>query len=230
MLTYQQVMDELEAQGTEQNRKIYRRHGAASEQIFGVSYGNLDKLKKKIKVDHELARQLWDSGNHDARALAMKIADPQQADPAVLAQWASDLGDYILTDSLSGYIGQTALARATMERWTQSDDEWIGAAGWNLLGELALKDDTLPDSFFEPYLAIIESDIHQRKNRVRYAMNNVLIAIGARNDALEAQAMAVAARIGKVEVDHGQTGCKTPDAASYIQKTRAHRNRVRDKA
>lgn len=29
----------------------------------------------------------------------------------------------------------------------------------------------------------------------------------------------MAARIGKVEVDHGETGCKTPDAAVYIRKT-----------
>jgi hypothetical protein len=27
-----------------------------------------------------------------------------------------------------------------------------------------------------------------------------------------------AARIGKVKVDHGETGCKTPDAVPYIKK------------
>ena len=40
--------------------------------------------------------------------------------------------------------------------------------------------------------------------------------------ALAAVATAAADRIGKVEVDHGGTGCKTPDAASYIAKTPAH--------
>ncbi|MDA0206235.1 MAG: hypothetical protein O3A53_09280 [Acidobacteria bacterium] len=32
------------------------------------------------------------------------------------------------------------------------------------------------------------------------------------------EAVAAAKRIGVVEVDHGQTGCKTPGAASYIRK------------
>ena len=30
--------------------------------------------------------------------------------------------------------------------------------------------------------------------------------------------MDAARRIGEVHVDHGETGCKTPDAAAYIQK------------
>jgi hypothetical protein len=54
-------------------------------------------------------------------------------------------------------------------------------------------------------------------------MNNVVITIGLRSDALEGQAVAAAGRIGKVIVDHGQTSCKTPDAIAYIAKTKAHR-------
>ena len=36
---------------------------------------------------------------------------------------------------------------------------------------------------------------------------------------------AAARRIGTVEVDHGETGCKTPDAEPYIKKTLAHRKK-----
>ena len=66
-----------------------------------------------------------------------------------------------------------------------------------------------------------EREIHTRKNRVRYSTNNALIAIGARSSRLEKKALAIAKKIGRVEVDHGETGCKTPDAASYIPKARA---------
>jgi hypothetical protein len=54
-------------------------------------------------------------------------------------------------------------------------------------------------------------------------MNSAVISIGARNAALEGKAIAAAKRIGKVEVDHGETGCKTPDAVEYILKMKAHR-------
>jgi len=48
-------------------------------------------------------------------------------------------------------------------------------------------------------------------------MNNALIGIGVFKPALCKKAVA-AARIGKVEVDHGETNCKTPDAIPYIGK------------
>ena len=50
-------------------------------------------------------------------------------------------------------------------------------------------------------------------------MNSALIAIGVRNAILEQKALSAADRIGKVLVDHGETDCKTPDAAAYIRKT-----------
>ena len=86
-----------------------------------------------------------------------------------------------------------------------------------------MKEQDLPDSYFVARLDTIESEIHSRKNRVRDAMNNALIAIGIRNPALEQLALAAASRIGKVAVDHGETGCKTPDATEYIQRTLARR-------
>jgi hypothetical protein len=49
-------------------------------------------------------------------------------------------------------------------------------------------------------------------------MNGALIAIGVRNAALRAEAEAVAAKIGRVEVDHGETGCVTPEAIPYIAR------------
>ena len=98
----------------------------------------------------------------------------------------------------------------------------MSSAGWNLVTNLAQNSETLDDAFFEEKLAQIEAIIHSAPNRTRYAMNNTLICIGCRNKNLEKKAIAAAKRIGPVEVDHGETGCKTPDAVSYIKKTLAH--------
>ena len=48
-LTYDEAMAALEAAGTEQTRKSYLRHGA-SEPLFGVKFGDLRPLGKKIGV------------------------------------------------------------------------------------------------------------------------------------------------------------------------------------
>ena len=73
------VMAQLAAAGTAQNRKVYARHGAA-EPMFGVSYAELGRIAKPIKTNHALAVELWDSGNHDARVLALRVADPAALD------------------------------------------------------------------------------------------------------------------------------------------------------
>jgi 3-methyladenine DNA glycosylase AlkD len=215
---FQAVMGELKAAGTEQNRKIYARHGV-KHALYGVSFANLGKLKKKIKVDHALALELWTTGVHDTRILATMIADPAQADDAMLEAWAGDLGDYVITDAFSDYVFQTPLAWPKMEIWIHSEDEWIGQAGWRLVAKFAMQDPDLPEAYFEDLLEQIETKIHTRKNRVREAMNSALIAIGIRNTLLQAEALEAAGKIGKVVVDHGQTSCKTPDAATYILKT-----------
>ena len=90
---------------------------------------------------------------------------------------------------------------------------------------MARQDNGLPDAYFEKYLGIIESKIPSGKNWVKYAMNNALINIGVRNPNLERKTIAAAKRIGRVEVDHGATGCTTPDAVPYIKKTMAYRKK-----
>ena len=218
----QETLRQLESLGTEQNRKVYRRHGV-SPNLFGVSYAHQHKLAKALKGNHPLALELWASGNHDARVLATLIADPGQGDDPLLDEWVSDLDSYGLTDAFAGFAGKTDRARDKAEQWRNAAEEWPGRAGWQLVSYLAMQDKDLPDAYFRARLEDIAGEIHTRKNRVRDAMNNALIAIGIRNAALEQPALAAAARIGKVVVDHGQTGCKTPDATAYIHRTLARR-------
>jgi len=226
-MTKTEVMKELKANGTAQNRKVYRRHGIRGA-LFGVSYAALGKLQKKIKIDQSLAEQLWATGNNDARALATMIADPNRIGVGTLNTWAKDVDNRGIAALLSNVAAAAPSAQGRMEKWTASRHEMIACAGWHTLASIARQDNSLPDAYFRRYLATIESKIHTSKNWAKYAMNNALINIGVRNPALEKKAIAAAKRIGRVEVDHGETGCKTPDAAAYIKKTVA-RNREKAK-
>jgi len=229
MMSLKQVMKELEAMGTAQNRKVYARHGVG-ENMFGVSFANLEKLRKQIKVDHELAAQLWATGNHEARALATMIADPQAITDKQAEAWAKDLDNNGIAEMFARLIAKSPLALKKAEKWHKSKDEMIASAGWRIVSHLAMDRQELPNEYFEPFLELIANSIHQQKNWVRYEMNGALIAIGLRNETLEEKALAVARKIGKVVVDHGETGCKTPDAAEYIAKALAYRHKKTAKA
>jgi len=217
------ILLELQLLGTEQNRKVYERHGV-SESQFGVSFANLRKLAKRIGRDASLAEMLWSSGNHDARILACQVADPGALSEKDLDRWAEDLNNYVITDAFSGLVAQSRLAEQKAMGWLDSGDEWISSAGWNLITHLALQSASLPDAFFLALLERIQRNLQCSPNRTRYSMNNALIAIGLRNPFLREKAEAAAARIGEVKVDHGETACKTPDALDYIRKAYARRN------
>jgi 3-methyladenine DNA glycosylase AlkD len=219
-----ETMKALEAAGSEQTRKTYMRHGVTGPQ-FGVSYAVLKTLAKKIKTDHELAARLWDTGNHDARILAMMIADPKAATAKQIDAWVKDLDNYVVTGEFANFVAKTPHARARAEKWPSKQGH-VGEAGWVLICHLAMSNADVPDAFFEDYLKTIEKEIHLHKNRRAHGMNQTLIAIGTRNPRLTELALAAAKRIGKVEVDHGDTSCKTPDAAEYIRKTLAHRKKM----
>lgn len=224
-MEFKEVMDSLESMGTAQNRKVYARHGAG-ENMFGVSFANLKTLKKKIKKNHPLAVKLWESGNVDAQSLATMIADPVEMDEITAEAWLQGLRYYMLIDIFIGSIvSKTPFARTKMEQWIQSTDEWTGRAGWQLMANIAMNDEELPDDYFVPYLETIEKRIHSSKNRTKDSMNMALIAIGMRNDHLEKIAIDAASRVGKVDVDHGQTSCKTPDAIGYIKKAKERKKK-----
>jgi len=216
-----EVMLELESLGSEQTRKTYRRHGA-QENLFGVSYASFKVLVKKIKQDHELAKQLWATGNYDAQLLAAMIADPRQMTEELADLWIEGITNRGVGDQLADLIAKAPIARVKAEQWIQSEKEYVARAGWHILSRLALDDVALDDTYFMPHLANIEQHIHERKNRTREAMNNAVIAFGARAG-LQERALLAAKTIGKVHIDHGDTSCKTPDAAQYILK-RASRN------
>jgi 3-methyladenine DNA glycosylase AlkD len=221
-MTLDEAMLELERAGSAQTRKTYGRHGAQGP-MFGVSFATLKALTKRIGVDHDLATSLWDTGNFDARNLAVKIVDPARMTPADLDKWVREsstsrmCGGYAAMLAAEGQHGSEKAAQ-----WLGSDEERVRCAGWTLLGQLAMRDEAAPDSLFEGRLAQIERTIHTAPNSEREVMNAAVISIGCRSGPLRKAALAAAERIGKVDVDHGDTSCKTPDAAQYVEKTWAH--------
>ena len=211
------VMRALEKAGSEQTRKTYTRHGATGP-MFGVSFGTLGALQKRIRVDHELALKLWDTGNVDGRNLAMKIADPAVMKPSDLDRWARENAMRMCNLYIGSLASESPHGPKKAREWLASSDVKLRAAGWTLVGILANRDEATPDEAFAKHLEQIEKSIHSAADEVKGAMNGALIAIGGRSAALRKAACAAAKRIGKVEVDHGGTACETPDAIPYIEK------------
>jgi 3-methyladenine DNA glycosylase AlkD len=219
-----QTLKKLAALGTAQNRKVYARHGVTGA-MFGVSYASLGKLARELQGQHELALELWASANHDARILATMIADPARLGARELGRWVRSLDNYVVTDAFAKLAARSPAGRKEALRWLADRGEWVSTAGWSTLCWSLQAGSTPEEAELRGHLRTIEKRIHAAKNRTRHAMNSALIGIGVGSPALRAEALAAAERIGPVEVDHGATGCKTPDAAQCIRKVLDHRGK-----
>lgn len=212
-----EVMTILEKLGTEQTRKTWMRHGAKGP-MFGVLFGELYKLMKRIDVDHKLARELWATGNVDARNLAMKIVDPMAMTPDELDRWAIENPMRMCSLYIATLAAEGPHARKKVREWLDSSNERLRAVGWTLLGRLSDLDETFPDDQLLRCIDVIEKSIHTAPNEVKSDMNRALITIGGRSTAMRKVVLAAAKRIGEVTVDHGDTACKTPGIAETVEK------------
>ncbi|MBL0212122.1 MAG: DNA alkylation repair protein [Holophagaceae bacterium] len=209
------AIQELEDLGSEQTRKTWCRHGAV-EPLFGVKFGDLAKLQKRIKVDHTLASELWQTGNHDARLLACMIADTGAITEKELKAWASEVKDSSTAEALAAFASRTPMAAKIREAWLA--DPKLQRAGWSLVGHCAKDGASLDEAASLRYLKRIEADIHRAENWTRRTMMYVVIGIGGRNATLRKAAEEAIRRIGPVAFDPGRTACEFPDPLPYLAK------------
>lgn len=230
MSTTSKIMAELKKKGTAQTRKIYSKHGANTDNMFGVKVADMKVIAKKIKGQQELALELYDTGNSDAMYLAGMIADGSQMTKTQLNKWAKDAPWYFVSEySVPGVANESAHARDLAVKWLKSKKENIASSGWSLYaGIVATRDDKeLDQKEIKELLKQVEKTIDKAPNRVRYTMNGFVIAVGAYVKPLQKQAKATAKKIGKVDVNMGDTSCKVPLATEYIDKVLARGGKKR---
>lgn len=219
-LSLDDVMADLQAHGSEQRKKVLTRHGAR-EPFFGVKVEHLKTIVKKVKRDHALALALYDTGNTDAMYLAALISDPAKFTKAQLNKWVKGAYWHMLSCyTVAWAAAESRFGRELALEWIESKKEQIAAAGWSTYSSLlSIKpDEELDHDEIVGLLGRVESDIHTAPNRAKSAMNNFVICAGTFVPTLTARAKATAKAIGKVTVDVGDTDCKVPDAAAYIDK------------
>ncbi len=219
-MTSKEVMTELKRLGTEQIKKIWMNHGVKGD-FFGVKVGDMKVIQKKIKHDHNLALELFDTRNADAMYFAGLISEPQKMSKAELQHWIEIADWHMLSEcTVSWAAAESKFGHELAMKWIKSKEEHIAAAGWSTYScLLALKkNEELDLKEIETLLENIKKTIHSMPNRVRHTMNNFVIAVGSYVPAFTSKAKSIAKAIGEVKVNMGNTACKVPDALAYIKK------------
>ena len=226
-LTAKSVVAELKTLGKDSYKKVMLVHGV-QEPIYGVAISELKKIQKRAGgTNHALALELWDTGIYDARYLAALMADDAQMSPRDLQRWVTSASSKPLWEySVPWVASGSPEGWKQALKWIDSRKENEAAAGWGTLaGIVAIRADADLDlALLKKLLARVEKEIATAPNRVRYVMNAFVIAVGSYVKPLTTEALALGKRLGKVEVDMGDTACKVPGIVEYIGKVKARGN------
>ncbi len=225
MTTVASIMADLKKKGTEKTRKIYARHGMATDSMSGVSVADLKLIAKKIKGEQALAGELYQTGNLDAMYLAGMVADGSLMTKTELNAWAEGAANLqmIAEYTVPWVTVENLHARDLALQWMKSKKERVACSGWcTYAGLVATQpDETLDLAEIEGLLHTVVRGIGSAPNRVRYTMNVFVIAVGSYVKPLLKQAKVAARQIGAISVDVGDTACKVPLATAYIEKIEA---------
>jgi 3-methyladenine DNA glycosylase AlkD len=221
-MTADDIVAELKKFGNAQTKKTWMTHGA-QEPCLGVKVQDMKNIQKRVKMDYQLALDLYDTGIADAMYLAGLIADDAKMTRKDLQKWVENATWGMVAEFTVPWVASASPhGRALALKWIESKDEAIASAGWQTYSSLvAIKEDADLDlAEIKSLLARVAKSIHEQPNRVKYVMNSFVIAVGCFVKPLHKLAVDTAKGIGKVEVEL-VGACKIPLAPDQIKKFKA---------
>jgi 3-methyladenine DNA glycosylase AlkD len=215
-MTLEETLAKLEALGSEKMREFNMKRGAGANQ-FGIKLGDIRTLANKIKANHSLALQLWNTENIDARLLATLIMDPKklsqdELETMVKSEKYTQVADWLYANVIKVYPDTESLRAA----WMHSDDTMCARAGWSLTSGCVTRNPDVLD--ISKLLDRIESEMPGAAPEVQWTMNTALAQIGIRFPEHRARALAIGERLGIYRDYPVSKGCTSPFAPIWINE------------
>lgn len=178
--------------------------------------GDLRKIAKEIKKDHELAMELWSTGGFFSRQLAILIMDKKLLTPELIDRLDSDIQDheYAESNQLADWLMANQLSKdkktiELMKSWENSKSAIQRRLFWYYQARLRWTGQTPPDNTGE-LLNSIEENIMKEEPEVQWAMNFLAAWIGVFDPAYRQRCITLGENTGLYKDEVVSRGC-TPN-------------------
>jgi 3-methyladenine DNA glycosylase AlkD len=205
-MTLKYILDMLARNRNEHGIELWKEMKIASLESYGIGMTRMKQLASRIKPDHKLSQELWNTDLYDARLMGILIEDK---DVITRKQVESQLKACSIWPLSYAYCTQLLyklpFAGDLAVDWFESPDPLKRRCAFLTVYQLAAKIRKLHNSFFDEFLEKMEETFCGEEKSVKNAMLMALVAIGRRNIELNAKAIAVARVIKdvKLEFNHG---------------------------
>jgi 3-methyladenine DNA glycosylase AlkD len=178
--------------------------------------GDLRKIAKDIKKDHELAMELWSTGRFLPRQLANLIMDNKRISQDLINKLNNDMQTHTSDEKnqlmdwfMANQLLKDKKTIALVESWENSPSALQRRVFWYYQARLRWMGQTPPDNTAE-LLANIETNIAREEPEVQWAMNFTAGWIGVYEKHYRDRCIAVGENTGLYKGQMVSKGC-TPD-------------------
>ncbi|MFD4375600.1 DNA alkylation repair protein [Streptomyces sp. NPDC058486] len=209
--TVDELLAELAALEDPRMREVNERRG----DDHGVNLTELRAIAKRLKTRHELARDLWATGDTAARLLATLVCRPKEFGRDELDAMLREARAPKVHDWLVNYVvKKNPHAEELRLLWLADPDPVVASAGWALTTERVAK---RPDGLaLDALLDTVEAEMKDAPDRLQWAMNHCLAQIGIEHPAHRARSLAIGERLEVLKDYPTPKGCTSPYAPTWI--------------
>jgi len=226
-MTYQEIIQQLESLKNERGINYYKKTFGDSANYLGLGLTQLRKLAKRIRVDTKLAEKLFGSKYFEAKMLSFMIDDPKEYNLERIETLVNTFPTSYNYSPLSYFsmvftefiTSKSSDAEKLITKWSGSNNSTQRFIAYLTLANLGRLNKSKVE-FFEKFLIGIKKNIQEEENNVKDAMNNSLLYWGQRNKQINLKILESFKVIGIVEVDYGDTSCKTPNVPKILTSER----------
>ena len=213
-MTLKEALATLKSLSNEKTLAHNIKNGAGKNQ-FGAKLGDIRNLGNKIKTDHALALELWETGNVDARLLATLIIQPKKLSGKELNELVTSIAFVQEADWFNAYVLKDhPQVEPFREKWMAAKNPWAARAGWSLTSGRIVR---LPEGLdLEQLLDRIEKEMPKAPREVQWTMNTALAQIGINFPKHRKRALAIGESLGIFRDYPVSKGCTSPFAPIWI--------------
>jgi len=178
----QEIINELKILSSEKYKANIVRMGIPEDTSLGVSIANLRKLAKGIKRSNSLAYQLWNTGYHEAKLLAVLIFEKE---PLAIKE-VEKLMDSVMSWDLCDHLCKNLIIKQPYYNelifsWINSPHIYEKRASFVLMASSLIHDKDLPYSKIDEYLDLINEYSKNDHEHVKKSISWALREIGKKN-------------------------------------------------
>lgn len=215
-MTKQEILSELKTLSSEKQYAYNLKNGAGENQ-FGVKMGDIRKVGKMTKPNLDLALELWETENVDARQVAILLIKPKELSLEQLNDLVHTVKYFWVADWLNNYIVKKHPESEKMrEKWMQSDNPMAQRAGWNLTSILVAKKSEVLD--YPELLNCLEKEMSAAHSLAQWTMNFTLAEIGINHPEYRERALAIGEKLGVYRDYKVSKACTSPYAPIWIEE------------